>query len=113
MTEKLKFVLGSVENIVGKGENAGNQHFLHFQQCFQKVSISPRVVKSPDCVVELNVVLFGVMQLRGAMSPLFTENSFNIIYHIQTEIQMRSREQPHTYPGTLMGPENWPLPTVI
>ena len=21
------------ENIVGKGENAGNQHFLHFQQC--------------------------------------------------------------------------------
>ena len=24
------------ENIVGKGENAGNQHFLLFQQCFQK-----------------------------------------------------------------------------
>ena len=22
------------ENIVGKGENAGNQHFLLFQQCF-------------------------------------------------------------------------------
>ena len=22
------------ENSVGKGENAGNQHFLHFQQCF-------------------------------------------------------------------------------
>ena len=27
-----------VENIVGKGENAGNQHFLLFLQCFQKVS---------------------------------------------------------------------------
>ena len=25
-----------VENIVGKGENAGYQHFLLFQQCFQK-----------------------------------------------------------------------------
>ena len=22
------------ENIVGNGENAGNQHFLHFPQCF-------------------------------------------------------------------------------
>ena len=27
-----------VENIVGKGENAGNQHFLLFPQCFQKAS---------------------------------------------------------------------------
>ena len=29
-TEKLKFVLGRVENTVGKGENAGYQHFLLF-----------------------------------------------------------------------------------
>ena len=36
--EKLKFVLGRVENIVGKGENAGYQHFLRFPQCFQKAS---------------------------------------------------------------------------
>ena len=38
VTEILKFVLGRVENIVGKGENAGSQHFLRFPQCFQKVS---------------------------------------------------------------------------
>ena len=38
MTEKLKFVLERVENIVGKGENAGYQHFLLFPQCFQKAS---------------------------------------------------------------------------
>ena len=38
VTEKLKFVLGKVENIVGKGENAGYQNFLLFQQCFQKHS---------------------------------------------------------------------------
>ena len=38
--EKWKFVLGMVENIVGKGENAGCQHFLLFPQCFQKASFS-------------------------------------------------------------------------
>ena len=27
-----------VENIVGKGENAGYQHFLLFPHCFQKAS---------------------------------------------------------------------------
>ena len=30
------FVFDRVENIVGQGENAGNQHFLLFPQCFQK-----------------------------------------------------------------------------
>ena len=39
LAEKLKFVLGRVENIVGKGENAGYQHFLLFPQCFQKACI--------------------------------------------------------------------------
>ena len=36
VTEQLKFVLGRVENIVEKGENAGYQHFLLFLPCFQK-----------------------------------------------------------------------------
>ena len=38
VTEKLKFVLERVENIEGKGENAGFQHFLLFLHCFPKVS---------------------------------------------------------------------------
>ena len=38
VTEKLKFVLGRIENMVGKGENAGHQHFLLFPPCFQKAS---------------------------------------------------------------------------
>ena len=38
LTQKLKFVFGMVENILGKGENAGNQHFLLFPKCFQKPS---------------------------------------------------------------------------
>ena len=41
-------VIDWVENIVGKGENAGYQHFLLFPQCFQKA----KVVKSQDCVVK-------------------------------------------------------------
>ena len=38
VAEKLKFILGRVENIVGKGENAGYKHFLLFPKCFQKAS---------------------------------------------------------------------------
>ena len=40
LTQKLKFVLGKVENFVGKGY----QQFLHFPQCFQKLSF-PEVLK--------------------------------------------------------------------
>ena len=36
--QKLKFLSGRVENCVGKGENAGDQHFLLFPQSFQKAS---------------------------------------------------------------------------
>ena len=36
MPVKLNFVSGRIENIVGKEENAGHQHFLLFLQCFQK-----------------------------------------------------------------------------
>ena len=53
--EKLKFVFGRAENMVGKGENAGNmacfQHFLLFPLCFQKASFF-EVIKSRDCVVK-------------------------------------------------------------
>ena len=40
VTDKLKFALGRLENIVGKGKNAGNQHFLLFPRCFQKATFS-------------------------------------------------------------------------
>ena len=38
--KKLKSVLAREENIVGKGENAGYQHFLLFPKCYQKVSFT-------------------------------------------------------------------------
>ena len=44
------FVFDKVENIVGKGENAGYQHFLLFPRCFQTFLL--RVVESQDCVVK-------------------------------------------------------------
>ena len=50
LTQYLNFALGRVENILGKGENAGYQHFFLFPKCFQE-STSLRVVKSLDCVV--------------------------------------------------------------
>ena len=36
VTYKQKFFSGLVENIEGKEENAGYQHFLLFQQCFHR-----------------------------------------------------------------------------
>ena len=36
----MKIVLERVENILGKGENAGYQYFLLFPQCFQKASFT-------------------------------------------------------------------------
>ena len=44
VAQKFKFTLGRAENIVGKGENAGYQHFLLYAQCFQKLSF-PEVLK--------------------------------------------------------------------
>ena len=51
VTEKLKFVLGIVENIVGKGENAGYHHFLLFPTMFSKGFLY-RVVESFDFVAK-------------------------------------------------------------
>ena len=36
MVPKTETAFGKVENIVGKGENAGHQHFLLFPQSFSK-----------------------------------------------------------------------------
>ena len=51
VTEKLKFVLGLVENIMGKGRNAGLYQHFPFPIMFSK-GLFLRVVKSRDCVGE-------------------------------------------------------------
>ena len=49
-TEKLKFIFGRIENIVGKEENAGYLHFLLFLQ-FSK-GLFFKINESWDCVVK-------------------------------------------------------------
>ena len=39
VTRKLKFVVGRLENIVGKRENAERQHFFPFPTMFSKGSL--------------------------------------------------------------------------
>ena len=51
VTEKLKFVLGRVENIVGKGEKCWLPAFSCFSTMFSK-GFWYRVLKSHDCVVK-------------------------------------------------------------
>ena len=51
------------ENIVGKGENAGYQHFLLFPTMFSKSSYF-RVVRSQDCVIK------GCTQLKLRLKKL-------------------------------------------
>ena len=50
VTEKWKFILGRTENIVGKGENAGYQHFLLFPLCFPE-GFFFKVFKKQDYVL--------------------------------------------------------------
>ena len=40
VTYKMNLVMGRLENSVGKGENAGHQHYLLFPHCFQRASVS-------------------------------------------------------------------------
>ena len=75
MTQKLHLVLGGIENIVGKGENAGYQHFPLFSQCFQKLSF-PEVPRLGGSVVSVSDSWPGGCELRrllsGVFSPLFS-----------------------------------------
>ena len=59
-TQHLKFTLGRVENIVGKGENAGYQHFLLFLQCFQELYF--------DDVLKIGIVWLKEKILIGWLS---------------------------------------------
>ena len=49
------------ENIVGKGENAGNQHFLLFPQCFLPI---------PNRISGFNLHLFCGLQMLSVWTSL-------------------------------------------
>ena len=73
VTQKLKFVLGRVENIVAKGENSGYQHFLFFPQCFQKTFYTGSL-KSGLCGKKLKVIVLQRVQVDRKMIILALEN---------------------------------------
>ena len=64
LNEKLKLVLGRIENIGGKGENAGYQHVLLFPPYFQKPSPS-------------GSLKVGIVRLK---SPLLPKHGSVIMY---------------------------------
>ena len=53
-----KFDFDMLENIVGKGENAGYQHFLLFPTMFFKRILSLGCLNKGFCGKELNTFLF-------------------------------------------------------
>ena len=66
----------AVENIVGIGENAGNQHFLHFPRCFLAIERQISYFSEIYFVVQMgrvqNCVLFGKELHKIPMKPVFT-----------------------------------------
>ena len=70
VTETLKFVLGRVEKIIGKGENAGYQHFFLFPQCFQKASFSELLKVRIMC---------GNLRVKGDNEPITKQQIFILI----------------------------------
>ena len=56
--KKLKFLLGTVENILRKGENAGYQHFLLFSKCFQKPPFSGLLKVGTVWLRDNNAILY-------------------------------------------------------
>ena len=70
-------IFDTVKNIVGKGENAGNQHFLLFRQCFQQAPFSGSL-KVGLCVKELSLKtpywLIPDVVLLGCMSKHLMTN---------------------------------------
>ena len=52
-------LFNQVENIVGKRGNAGYQHFLLFQKCFERFF----PIKNRDCVVEL-ILIFKCLKIK-------------------------------------------------
>ena len=58
LSQKLKLAWERIENIVQKGENAGNQHFLLFPKCFLKTTFSG-LLKLEMCDKELKALCRG------------------------------------------------------
>ena len=64
VTRNVKVVFHRIENIVGKEENAGYQHFLLFPRCFQKAFLPPVLQKSSLCGKGLSFVKYFLFLIQ-------------------------------------------------
>ena len=86
---RLKTLKGSLlKNIVGKGENAGNQHFLLFPQCFLAIPKRFSVVKV-DLFCHLQNNAFNLDTVKIS---LFGEE----LIHVQNSSAPISLRSPHS-----------------
>ena len=93
VNENLKCALRTVENIVGKGENAGNQHFLLYPQCFQKASFLG-VIKNVDCVVKDSVFfLFFFLIACGILHDFKGKKNVDIHYKCLTQMPTKHKNK--------------------
>ena len=75
------------ENIAGKGENAGNRHFLLFPQCFllcQRQKSSVELVVHLHCCLQLLSIWFSTkfcLLVKGEMPfPGYSNIDFDCIH---------------------------------
>ena len=102
---KLKFALGTIENIVGKGENAGNQHFLPFLQCFQKVSISRSFVLEEKVIMVLCLFFQKKKEMLSRLNN--DQNGDSVLSAEYSQMEEPSYRQDHTFSMVnLLGTKN-------
>ena len=76
VTEKLKFIIGRVENVVGKGENAA---FSPFPTMFSK-DLLYRVFKSSKFVVQGNIKI-ALLPVLSSLTNLLNFLTFTPIFN--------------------------------
>ena len=96
-------VVDWVENIVGKGENAGYQYFLLFPQCFQTAFTRGRK-KSGLCGKELNHLVspdFPIRQTLGLNAVRYQNAGEKNVYQITImyyDLISNVKKQTHRHP---------------
>ena len=89
-----------VENIVGKRENAGYQHFLLFPQCFQKPSFTGRL-KSGLCGKELTPYKASdicerysthktsySLNISNVITDFFGAQKYSLTFHVTSKLKI-------------------------
>ena len=69
----------SFENIVGKGENAGNKHFLFFPQCFLPFTITNFTCLVANILLSANPFNLDISKMLSILSVPFFRRTENII----------------------------------